>query len=365
VDQTELKGAWDFEFKTTLQLRMLNPGGAPSEQITILDAVDKQLGLKLTPTKTALPVIVVDSAIETPTPNLPGVAESLAIAHPKEFEVAEVKPSDPNAPGGPIRLQVKPGGGVNFVGVPLQLLINQAYRPLGQQITPSPNLQEALQKRYDIIAKPSAQDGPVRAVTGPGGQPMVSPDDNDAAWAMVRALLADRFKLVVREEERPGSAYKLIAVKPKMKKADPAERTKTGEGPLADGKDPRTATPSRSRLTLFQNVTMKQFAAALPGISAYMNNNTVVEDATGLEGSYDFTINYSPVGATNRNNGGGRGGPEGAPGPDGGLSAAAEPDMAITLFEAIEQQLGLKLVEEKRPVKTFVIDHVESKPTEN
>jgi uncharacterized protein (TIGR03435 family) len=35
------------------------------------------------------------------------------------------------------------------------------------------------------------------------------------------------------------------------------------------------------------------------------------------------------------------------------------------LFEAIEQQLGLKLVEEKRAVPVYVIDHVEAKPTDN
>jgi uncharacterized protein (TIGR03435 family) len=156
---------------------------------------------------------------------------------------------------------------------------------------------------------------------------MASPDDNDAAWAMMRALLADRFKLVVHKEERQLTAYKLIALKPKMKKADPSERTKTAEEPGADGKDPRVATPSRSRLTMFQNVTMKRFAQALPGISAYVT--TPVLDATGLDGSYDFTISYSPVGATNRNAGGGRSGPEGAPGLLDSANAAAEPDGAI------------------------------------
>jgi uncharacterized protein (TIGR03435 family) len=44
---------------------------------------------------------------------------------------------------------------------------------------------------------------------------------------------------------------------------------------------------------------------------------------------------------------------------------AAEPNGAITLFEAIEQQLGLKRVEDKRPVTVYVIDHVEAKPTDN
>jgi uncharacterized protein (TIGR03435 family) len=356
MDQTELKGAWDFEFTMTLQIRMPNAASSSSDQVTIFDAVEKQLGLKLTATKTPLPVIVVDSAIEKPTDNLPGVAESLAVEHPKEFDVADVRPSDPGGRG--IRLQIKPGGGVDFSGLPLQMLITQAYQVQNQQMIVPPNLQEAVQKRYDIIAKPPSS-GPVSAP--PGGPAMTSPNDSDAAWAMVRALLADRFKLVVHKEERQLTAYKLIALKPKMKKADPSERTKTAEGPGADGKDPRVATPSRSRLTMFQNVTMKQFAQSLPGISAYVT--TPVEDATGLDGAYDFTISYSPVGMTGRA-GGGRSGPEGAPGPDS-ANAAAEPDGSITLFEAIEQQLGLKLVEEKRPVTVFVIDHVEAKPTDN
>jgi uncharacterized protein (TIGR03435 family) len=152
-----------------------------------------------------------------------------------------------------------------------------------------------------------------------------------------------------------------------MKKADPSERTKQAEGPGADGKDPRTATPSRSRLSMFQNVTMDQFADKLEGISAYLS--TPVINATNLEGSYDFTISYSPVGATGFGgaglNGGGRGGPPGPEANGPASSDAAEPNGAITLFEAIEQQLGLKLVEDKRPVTVYVIDHVEAKPTDN
>jgi len=156
-------------------------------------------------------------------------------------------------------------------------------------------------------------------------------------------------------------------VKPKMKKSDPSERTKTTEGTGADGKDPRTAMPSRSRLVMFQNVTMNQFADKLEGISAYLS--TPVINATNLEGAYDFTINFSTVGVTGFGGaGGGGGGRGGAPGPEanGPASAdASEPNGAITLFEAIEQQLGLKLVEDKRPVTVYVIDHVEAKPTDD
>jgi uncharacterized protein (TIGR03435 family) len=64
----------------------------------------------------------------------------------------------------------------------------------------------------------------------------------------------------------------------------------------------------------------------------------------------------------------GTGGPArdpGAPSPDGVTPAASEPNGAVTLFEAVEKQLGLKLEAQKRPVPVLVIDHVEQKPTEN
>lgn len=370
TDQTELKGGWDFEFKTTLRLGPLNAGN--SDSITIFDAVDKQLGLKLTQIKTALKVLVVDGA-QHPTPNARGVTEAMAVEHPKEFDVADVKPNEPGGRGG--RIQVTKGGGVNFQNLPLRTLILQAYGLQNNMLITTPDMDTALSTPYSIMAKPPAPTASANSKdepgpTGPIG-PQASPDDNESAWLMMRALLEDRFKLKMHKEDRTLTAWKLIAVKPKMKKADPSERTKTTEGPGADGKDPRTATPSRGRLTMFQNVTMDQFADKLEGISAWLT--TPVINATGLEGAYDFTINYSGVGAPGLavgpnggpplGNGGGRGGAEG---PAANAPAdASEPNGAISLFEAIEQQLGLKLVEDKRPVAVWVIDHVEAKPTEN
>jgi uncharacterized protein (TIGR03435 family) len=294
----------------------------------------------------------------------------MAVTHPKEFDVADVKPNEPGGRGG--RFQVTKGGGVNFQNLQLRTLILQAYGLQNNMLITTPDMDAALQAPYTIMAKPPApsKDTASHDEPAPGGPqfPQPSPDDNESAWLMMRALLEDRFKLKMHKEERPLTAWKLVAVKPKMKKADPGERTRQGEGPLSDGKDPRTATPSRGRLSLFQNVTMDQFADKLEGISAWLS--TPVINATNLEGAYDFTINYSPVGAPGLPlpagitlNGGGRSGPEG-PGANGPQDAA-EPNGAITLFEALEQQLGLKLVEDKRPVTVWVIDHVEAKPTDN
>jgi uncharacterized protein (TIGR03435 family) len=162
---------------------------------------------------------------------------------------------------------------------------------------------------------------------------------------------------------RPVTAYTLVSVKPKMKKADPASHTKYKEGAGSDGKDPRDKNPILGRLVTCQNMTMAQFAEKLKGIApGYIH--TPVLDSTGLEGGYDFTLSFSPAGAANAGGrGGGRGGPEGAPPPAAGeVASASDPNGAVTLFEAIEKQLGLKLSAQKRPVPVLVIDHAEQTP---
>jgi uncharacterized protein (TIGR03435 family) len=63
------------------------------------------------------------------------------------------------------------------------------------------------------------------------------------------------------------------------------------------------------------------------------------------------------------NFGGGRGGDAGAA--EGGMPAATEPTGVLSIFEAMEKQLGLKLEMHKRPMPVIVIDHLEQKPTEN
>ena len=151
TDQTELKGAWDFDFKTTLRTRTLN--GGSNDAITIFDAVDKQLGLKLTQIKVPLQVLSVDSA-QKPTPNAAGVTEAMALSHPKEFDVADVKPTEPGGRGG--RIQVTKGGGVNFQNLPLRILITQAYGLQNNMLITTPDMDTALQTPYTILAKPPA-----------------------------------------------------------------------------------------------------------------------------------------------------------------------------------------------------------------
>jgi len=216
--------------------------------------------------------------------------------------------------------------------------------------------------RWDIVAKASTMTS-IYAPTN--GQAPVEQVDIDSMRIMLQALLKDRFKLAIHQEQRPLPGYALIAVKPKLKPADPTNRTGCKEGPGPDGKDPRTANPAASRLTTCLNVTMAEFAQQIPQFANgyFVQNPGGVVDATKLEGAYDITLNYSVAGAVG-GGGGGRGGNGEGAGP-GGSPEASDPSSAITLQEAMEKQLGLKLEPQKNPGPVYVIDHIEEKPTDN
>jgi uncharacterized protein (TIGR03435 family) len=346
VDQTDLKGTWDFDLQFTPRFLVGNGGTVPGS-VSLFEAIDK-LGLHLDPVEVPLPVIVVDRVNEKPTPNLPNLAEALhETPPPSQFEVAEIKPTSPDFRGG--RFQIQPGGRVNIAGIPLKFLIQQAWDVNNDRLVGTLPWMET--DHYDIVAKAEV-DGPQT--------------DIDVLWTLLRALLVERFKLVVHTENRPAEAYTLVAVKPKLRKSDPATRTKCKEGPGADGKDPRDKMPSLSRLLTCQGITMAQFADRLSTLAnGYIH--TPVLDATGLEGRYDFTLSFSPAGMGQLAGRGGRGGGEAgplAPSPVPDL-AASDPNGTITLFEAVDKQLGLKLEAQRRPVPVLVIDHIERKPIEN
>jgi uncharacterized protein (TIGR03435 family) len=305
---------------------------------------------------------VVDSANEKPTENLPGIAEKLPVA-PTEFEVADIKPSDPNAAGPGRGGGFLPGGRLDLKGITLRDLIVIAWDTLPHLVVGGPKFVES--DRFDVVAKAPAQSltgGP--AMSGPRGQP---PVDIDALRLMLKALIVDRFRLETHVEERPVDAYTLVAAKPKLMKADPANRTGFHEGPGPDGKDPRKTTPALGRLVTCTNMTMAQLAELLPSIAGgyFQTVSRTVLDSTGIEGAYDFTLSFSAAGVVG--GGGGRGGGDArpAPGPAGATGEASDPNGAMTLADAMEKQIGIKLVTAKRPVPVLVIDRILQKPTEN
>jgi uncharacterized protein (TIGR03435 family) len=332
-DLTGLAGKWDFHIKWTGRGLLASAG---SDGITLFDAVEKQLGLKLELQKTPIPVLVVDSVDEKPTDNLPGVSQKLPPL-PTEFEVAEITLTQP---GTQENMQFQPGGRIDAKAISLRDLVQFAWEIDADDLIVGPKWMA--DQRYDIVAK----------------APKGAETDDDALSHMLRALLVDRFKLTVHNEEQPVSVYALVLANPsadaKLKKADPSNRAGCKYTGGSAG-----AASALLRVNACRNVTMAQFAdwlqTARNQARTYMDHPIV--DVTGLDGARDFTLTFS--GFLAFQTGSGRGG-DNQP-----TAAASDPNGAIPLGEALEKQLGLKLELRKHPMTVLVIDHIEQKPTDN
>jgi uncharacterized protein (TIGR03435 family) len=344
IDSTGLKGTWDFELRWSPRPLLAQAG---ADGISFFNAIDQQLGLKLVQQPVPTPVLVVDSVNQKPTDNPSGVAQSLPAPPPAEFDVADIKLSPPDAtPNG--RLQ--PGGRIDFQGITMKMMVQLAWNINDEELMAGgPKWLDST--KYSLVARSST------AVTGTANNMQIDIDD---LRLMLQALLKQRFKLVTHLEDRPVSAYALVADKPKLQPADPANRTRFINGPAPGAKDPRDTNPALNRFVTFQDMTMAQFAEDLPRVAGGYIKEPVV-DATGLEGVWDFTLNFSGINVIN-----GRAGRGGDPGAGGGITpAAVDPTGGLSLFDAIQKQLGLKLELRKRPMPVLVIDSVQEKPSDN
>jgi uncharacterized protein (TIGR03435 family) len=160
----------------------------------------------------------------------------------------------------------------------------------------------------------------------------------------VRTLLAERFNLKVTRQMKDLPVYALVLAKggpkPALVPAPPdtlAQRTPTLGG-FSSGQVKAGA------------VSMAVFADLLSG-RPDVDGRPVV-DATGLKGSFDFTLVFVRSGAQ--------------PTPYDATSprTTTAPDADVPLLTALEEQLGLKLEPRRAPVEVLVIDHVEP-PTPN
>ena len=321
VNRTGLEGKWNFDFQW-------------SRNVNVSDVAENQLGLKLERQTMPLPMLVVDSVREQPTPNLPDIDKRLPPPPPAKFEVAVIRPSKEGA-GGFTQID---NSQVNAKGITLYELIGYAWRLNQHDKAEYVNEPKWLETtRFDLNTKVSTADLGSNA----------SLRDDDDLRHMVQALLIERFNLKVHMEERPLDAYTLLAVSPKLHQADPTARTRCTEGPGPDGKDPRIITPVRNRLMTCQNVTMAQFCEELGVFAGGYLYNPVL-DGTDLKGGWDLTISFSGINKVNQSG-----------------SDDSDPNGAVTIFSAVNKQLGLKLEKQKRSLPVLVIDHIDETPTEN
>jgi uncharacterized protein (TIGR03435 family) len=101
---------------------------------------------------------------------------------------------------------------------------------------------------------------------------------------------------------------------------------------------------------------MAQFVEKLrPAAAAYFEERLV--DATGLTGAYDFTLTWLPRALATP-------APAAATGA-GAISAASDRPAGLTVYEAVDRYLGLKLARQKHPMPVIMVDHINRKPSAN
>jgi len=239
-----------------------------------------------------------------------------------EFEVATIKQSDPNRPGWGIT--VNPSGVLHTLNTTLNDLIKFAYDMHPKQVVGEPAWADS--EKFDIEAKP---DKP--------GMPSVK-----QMKVMLQKLLADRFSLASHKDTKELSAYAITVVKSgvKIKKEENATIPVPGFGG-----QPRLGFNAR-------NATLAEFASVLQ--AQFMDLPVI--DQTGLgETRYTFVVKFTPDPGMR---------PFGGAAPPEAQPATSDPDAPPDLFNAMEQQLGLRMPKMKGPVEVMIIDRVE-KPSPN
>lgn len=333
TNETGLAGRWDFSLQWTNQWWLLSKR---AEGPTLFEAIEKQMGLKLETRDVPMDAIVVDSVNRTPTANLPGVREKLWPAH-LQFEVATIRPTEPGtvAQGDGF----EPGGRINMRAATLATLLRGGWTARSHDMVAGvPDWFD--QDRFDFIAKmPSAM-----VAAGPGRAPV----DVTALRLMWQALLHDRFGMVWHYEDRPADVLAIVAHKPKLEKADPQARSACRRKTVNTGGAPAYAWTCR-------NITMDEFARKIDQQMVGFDLSHPVVDATGIEGSWDFTVTWTPPRLM----------ASAAPANNGGQAMAPDPTGTMTFEEALDKELGLKMEVQKRVIPVLVIDHVNRKPTDN
>jgi uncharacterized protein (TIGR03435 family) len=253
-----------------------------------------------------------DNAWPIPSPPKPMAADAPAV-----FEVATIKPSNPDAPGKAFALR-----GRQFVtlNTTLSELISFAYRVHAAQITGAPEWIESA--KYDITAQPQTD-----------GQP-----NERQVRAMVQKLLEDRFKLTVSRGMKELPVYVLNV-------------GKAGHKLTQNNRNPN-GLPS---LFVKGFGTLPALNASMADLASLLQSTVLdrpVVDKTALPGRFDFTLHWTPDESQFRGLGGRAAGP------------STDPNAPPGLFTAIQEQLGLSLDNTRAPVEVLVVDRVE-RPTEN
>ena len=224
-------------------------------------------------------------------------------AQAPSFEVASIK-RNLDGPGNSGNINL-PGGRISMTNQRLRQIIRSAYGSIDIEVVGGPDWLD--NERWNILA------------TAPSGSPV------DAPWRdMLKSLLEDRFKLRAHIEQRERPIYAMVfarADKHLGPKISPTQCT----GQMCGNTSGNTQGIASGTVT-GRSRTMEDIGR---GLSNYAERR--IFDRTGLDGKYDFELTWS---------------------------------QEVSIFTAIQEQLGLRLEAQRAPVDVVVVDSVE-KATED
>jgi uncharacterized protein (TIGR03435 family) len=270
-----------------------------------------------------LPFLVSALSAQTPSPDI----EKL------QFEVASVKPNNSGTQNS--NMELHPGGRITGTNVVLAGLIRNIFNLQPHQLVNAPDWIESA--RFDIEAKADREYSAREDAPAP------------ELLAMLRNLLADRFKLVAHREMRDMQVYALVKARadgtlgPQMHRSNVdcegeavrALAAKRGAVPAGQDRGGKPIVRCRISTNAGRIVgTGTTISELMRRLSAPLGRSVV--DRTELSGSFDLELQWSPDQAAD----------------------TAGP----SLFTAMQEQLGLKLDSQRAPVEVLVIDRLE-RPT--
>lgn len=273
------------------------------------------------------------------------------------FEVVSIKPD--RSDDGRMMFQSTPGK-YTMTNATIKFIIEFAYNIKDFQLSGGPSWISS--DHYDIDAK--IEDSVADAL-----QKVSQDQRQEQVRLMFRSMLADRFNLKVEREMKELPVFALVVAKggPKLTQAADAPPAPPGDGPSGPpsgfgvggggggrggGRGPgRTFSIGRGQI----NLSGAPLSALADALSRQADIARVVVDETGLKGEYDIALKWTPEGPVQLN------GQE--TNPASGTAPLPDP-AAVSIFTAIQEQLGLKLESRKAPTETFAIAHID-KPSEN
>ena len=257
-------------------------------------------------TRCAVLAIASATCAQTPTP--PSDQPRL------EFDVASIRLSSPTQQG--VQNLKARADGYTASYLPVKLMIAYMYRIPARQVIGGPRWLE--EDRYDVETKTDKRY------------------TVDELNTMYQNMLVDRFHLKFHIETKEANAYVLTVDKK-------GSKMKVNEQP-----------PNYNFPITFSGIgTMHGDRVRMPFLcwmlgQLLQGDERPVVDMTGLTGFYDFNLTYLPQGLAQEKR----------------SNLSQEVLDRPSLFDALKEQLGLKVTAQKGPVQYFVIDHIE-RPTEN